>query len=731
MRSDRRAILRKDLYIILRRLVVDHFARLQKSAERAGADAMSVGKNHRQVGIDARLKSNERARAIRESDDPLEVEARCIKQTNTVLTPVFTCQRKRGCVLRVERCHKHRCDECECVLFHLVSLPSSFLNGALYAALRATSHVYDFVLGCDFETIPRLAWSVNDFRIVGLGVTGRAALKTPNESCATPGVRYDRLSPMKFLWLKDPQVSVLFENDEIVAVDKPYGFDTHTNEAKAGQAEFIQPGLIELYEKQRGHKLHIVHRLDRTTTGVIVFAKTEAAAKIYQGFFRARETTKTYQFVTAAKSKTDKVESRQPIVRNGAELEAVTSFTRIKRSDGFELWEAHPKTGRNHQIRIHGALVGLPLLGDEKYGGLKFPFVCLHNRHIKFPNGVEIESLSPRFFEDLSLLNNLTVARGLLEIENRERIYRLAMPQKLVANSTHSSGGISTLSSQQSLRLIHREKESPDRGLSLDRFGARLVLSWYQDRWTDKDQSSYTQLSEILTMPIFVRHMKEKRAPESLGGGPVDRWTAQENEQIHEMRCEGLGLYLDQRLQRQWVKENSKNRSVLNLFAYTCGFGVAAAMGGAKDVTSVDTNKNMLEWGRENFEINGLDSLKHNFLCRDAVQFLEQAKAKRNLFDLIVCDPPNFARRDRHIFKIENELENLIRSSLEILTQSGQLLISTNSDTLFVGDIRKMIEGAAKSLKLKTLDIASVQPSFDFEAPGEKPGLKSFLVSKN
>jgi 23S rRNA (cytosine1962-C5)-methyltransferase len=526
---------------------------------------------------------------------------------------------------------------------------------------------------------------------------------------------------MKFLWLKDSQVSVLFENDEIVAVDKPYGFDTHTNDAKAGQVEFIQPGLIELYEKQRGHAFHIVHRLDRTTTGVIVFAKSEEAAKIYQGFFRARETKKTYQFVTNAQSKSGQAESRQPIIRNGVELEAATDFKLVKRLEGFELWEAHPRTGRNHQVRIHAAAVGLPLLGDEKYSGAKFPFICLHNRRIEFPNGVVIESKSPRYFDDLSLLNDLTIARALLDIEKRERIYQFAV-----------NGGSRSCSSL-SLRLIHTQKESSDRGLSLDRFGERLVLSWYQDRWTIKDQTRYSALSEILKIPILVRHMKEKREPETLGGVHLEKWLAQENEQKHELRTQGLGLFLDQRLQRQWVKDHSAGKSVLNLFAYTCGFSVAAAMGGAKDVTSVDLNKNMLNWGRENFQINELmviDASRQSFLCRDAVQFLEQAKVKRQMFDLIVCDPPNFARQDKHLFKIESELEGLIRHSLEILNPRGQLLISTNSDTLFVDDIRKMIEGLARALKIKTLDIASVQPSFDFEAPGEKPGLKSFLISK-
>ena len=528
---------------------------------------------------------------------------------------------------------------------------------------------------------------------------------------------------MKFLWLRDALVSVIFENDDIVAVDKPYGFDTHTNEAKAGQADFIQPGLIELYEKQRAEKLYIVHRLDRTTTGVIVFARSEMAAKVYQGFFRARETKKTYEFVTASKSKTSTASSREPILRNGIDLEASTDFVRRSQSGGFELWEATPHTGRNHQIRIHAAAAGLSLLGDDKYGGAEFPFICLHNRRIEFPNGIIIESKSPRYFDDLSFLNDVPLARALVEIEKRERIFQLKGADEKRIKSEPAS-----------LRLIHTAKQSSDRGLSLDQFGERLVLSWYKDQWSTSDRQTYQRLSEILKISIVVRFLKEPREPEFLGsdGASKDKWIANESGQKHEIRFNGLGLFLDQRVQRQWVKENTKDKSVLNLFSYTCGFGVAAALGGASSVTSVDLNKNVLNWGRENFALNDIDGINQGklvFLCREAIQFLEQAKAKKQTFDLIVCDPPNFGRHDKQIFKIEVEIDRLLGLSIERLNPQGQLLFSTSSDKLFIADIRRKFEFLQKELKLKTLDLASVQPSLDFEAPGETPGLKSFLIS--
>ena len=103
---------------------------------------------------------------------------------------------------------------------------------------------------------------------------------------------------MNFLRLQDKLLSVLFENDDIIAIDKPYGFNAHTNDSKIEHSEFIQDGLIEIYEKQMGIKLHIIHRLDQTTTGVMIFGKSADSAKKYAEYFFNRLVKKTYLFIT-------------------------------------------------------------------------------------------------------------------------------------------------------------------------------------------------------------------------------------------------------------------------------------------------------------------------------------------------------------------------------------------------------------------------------------------------
>ena len=294
---------------------------------------------------------------------------------------------------------------------------------------------------------------------------------------------------MNFLRLNDFLLTVLFENDEIIAIDKPYGINSHTNDAKIGNSDFIQDGLIEIYEKQLGVKLHIVHRLDQTTTGVIIFAKSQEAAKKYAAYFFDRQVKKTYIFITASKSKSDSFKIDQTIVHKAKDLEAETHFKLLTKSRHYELWQANPLTGRNHQIRIHAKAAEIPLLGDEKYGGALYPFICLHNQQIEFPNGITLKSAPPLYFTDLKILEDLTLAKALFSSDRRLRLFEKNDLQN------------------QCFRLMHDKDES---GFTLDHFGQYLVLSCFNENWTLADQESFSEFSNYMSKPVLVRLMHNR-----------------------------------------------------------------------------------------------------------------------------------------------------------------------------------------------------------------------------
>ncbi len=529
---------------------------------------------------------------------------------------------------------------------------------------------------------------------------------------------------MNFLRLNDYLLGVLFENDEILAIDKPYGINSHTNESKVAHGEFTQDGLIEIFEKNLDRKLYIVHRLDQTTTGVIIFGKTPEAAKKYAEFFFQRQVKKTYWFVTASRSKKSAFLIEKVILHKGRDLDAKTQLNMMKRVGPFELWQARPFTGRNHQIRIHAEAAGIPILGDEKYHGGKYPFICLHNHKIEFPNGVVVTSRAPPYFENLDLLENLILAKALFESDRRQRLF--SAPDL----------------DEQCFRWVHSKNSVKDPGLTVDQLGKKLILSCYEEKWSEADRKTFSSYAEFLKKSMVVR-MMHNRGKDPLNksqflidsqnpeGNPELVWIAKENKIKYEMRSDSgqsFGLFLDQRLQRNWVLNHSKDRTVLNLFSYTCGFSVAAALGGARQVTSIDTSKNVLNWGRRNFQVNDLLEGEHKFLCRDSLTFLDQCVNKGQKYDLIICDPPSFSRGDKGVFKIESSLEPLIENCLRSLSENGDLLFSTNFEGFFIDDIRRSILSLQKKLGISFLQINNILPALDFELAGTKSILKSFLI---
>ncbi len=500
---------------------------------------------------------------------------------------------------------------------------------------------------------------------------------------------------MNFLRLHDPLLSVLYEDSDIIAIDKPYGFNAHTNDSKIEHSTFVEDGLIEIYEKNRGHKLHIIHRLDQTTTGVMIFGKSVESAKKYAEFFFNRLVKKTYWFVTDKASLAESHHIDKTILHKGRELEASTDFQFVKKSNHFYLWKAYPHTGRNHQIRIHAEVAGLPLLGDEKYNGKQYPFLCLHNQLMDFPNNVKIASKLPSYFENLDLLNDIFLAKLFFEYDRRQRLFG--------SNSAHS------------YRLVHNLNRSYDPGYTLDQFGDNCILNWSKDLLTKQDIEKIKYFSDTIKKPILLIYNNKEQLI-----------SAGENQAINE-----AGLKLNQRLQSYWISKNSENKSVLNLFSNTGIMALASAEDKASSVTLVEMQKSFLNRSKILFEENHLLSESTKFLCRDSLTYLEQCLQKKTSYDLIICEAPSFFRREKGLFKIEKDLENLLELCLKSLNQNGQLLFSTQYEDFYINDLKEAFEKVQKKLKLKDLEINCILPSMDFERPQEKANLKSFLVQKN
>ena len=138
-----------------------------------------------------------------------------------------------------------------------------------------------------------------------------------------------------------------------------------------------------------------------------------------------------------------------------------------------------------------------------------------------------------------------------------------------------------------------------------------------------------------------------------------------------------VGLFVDQRENRRFVRQVAP-KNLLNCFSYTCSFSVAAATVDAKTV-SIDLSKKSLARGKENFALNSLATIDHQFIADDVLEVLPRLARKGEKFDVIILDPPTFSRSHRgKAFQVEQDFERLLLAALEVADRDARLLLSTN-----------------------------------------------------
>lgn len=169
------------------------------------------------------------------------------------------------------------------------------------------------------------------------------------------------------------------------------------------------------------------------------------------------------------------------------------------------------------------------------------------------------------------------------------------------------------------------------------------------------------------------------------------------------------GLFLDHRPLRHLIFKSAKAKKVLNLFSYTGSISVAAALGGAKNVTTIDMSKTYLNWAQENFELNGLPLVQHDFFQADIVSYLQDEI--KDQFDIIILDPPSFSnsKRMEDDFSIQNDHEWMLNKLMQYLSKDGILYFSNNFRKF------KLSEDIKEKYLVK--DISKETIPFDFKDP--------------
>ncbi|HMJ14228.1 MAG TPA: class I SAM-dependent rRNA methyltransferase [Polyangiaceae bacterium] len=159
------------------------------------------------------------------------------------------------------------------------------------------------------------------------------------------------------------------------------------------------------------------------------------------------------------------------------------------------------------------------------------------------------------------------------------------------------------------------------------------------------------------------------------------------------------GLFLDHRDNREFIRGAAAGMRVLNLFAYTGAFSLFAALGGASHVTSVDAAAPSMAAARDNFALNGLNADAHAFAVGDVYEFLSQSQSRRELFDVVVCDPPSFAKNKEQKAGARKAYARLNARALGSVQRGGLFAAASCTGPIGPEEFRVLLAEAADAAK--------------------------------
>ncbi|MCP1639111.1 23S rRNA (cytosine1962-C5)-methyltransferase [Streptococcus gallinaceus] len=275
-------------------------------------------------------------------------------------------------------------------------------------------------------------------------------------------------------------------------------------------------------------------------------------------------------------------------------------------------------------------------------------------------------------------------------------------------------------------------------GLTIDFYDQYALFTWYNEFiYSQKEmilKAFQAQFPQILGAYEKIRfkglgfesaHLYGNEAPET--------FLVKENGVNYQVFLnDGLmtGIFLDQHEVRGSLVDGlALGESLLNMFSYTAAFSVAAAMGGAVETTSVDLAKRSRELSEAHFVANGLPLDNHRFVVMDVFEYFRYAKRKGLSYDVIVIDPPSFARNKKQTFSVAKDYHRLIEQALGILNPNGIIVASTNASNLTPEKFKKELQKGFGKTKFRYLQTNRLPADFAVNKNDESSNyLKVFTI---
>jgi len=266
------------------------------------------------------------------------------------------------------------------------------------------------------------------------------------------------------------------------------------------------------------------------------------------------------------------------------------------------------------------------------------------------------------------------------------------------------------LGDTDAFRLVNGEGDFLP-GLTVDAYAGYLMVQLYGSAWRPHLPLVTRALQELVS-PVGIyektRPQKTRELEASGDGKSYSRLlcgkAASGRLQVRENGLNFLvsldkgldsGLFPDQRKNRRDLMAMARGKRVLNLFAYTGAFSVAAAVAGASRVTSVDASTVYTDWSKANFEANRLNPARHDFIVGDCFAVLADLKAMAKRYDIILMDPPSFSTTSRSRFTTRGGTSDLVAAALPLLPDGGLLLCSSNHQKVDIADYLKELRRGA------------------------------------
>lgn len=246
-------------------------------------------------------------------------------------------------------------------------------------------------------------------------------------------------------------------------------------------------------------------------------------------------------------------------------------------------------------------------------------------------------------------------------------------------------------------------------GLTIDYFAGYYLITWYSEGIYSFKEDVINALLEVAE----VKGIYQKKRFDTDGKyiedhdyviGEVPEWpliVKESGQQFAIYLDDGamVGIFLDQRDVRKRIRDHyAKGKTVLNTFSYTGGFSVFAAAGGATKTTSVDLANRSLSKTREQFSVNDIDYTKQDIIVEDVFKYFKYAVKKELKFDMVVLDPPSFARSKKFTFSASKDYTNLLKEAIAITEDEGVIVASTNCSAFNMKKFKTFIDTAFKQM---------------------------------